>query len=129
MIAYYCSSDNLTGSCEVSDAFCESVPFTSTIACEIDGVDAASETESLTVDGGYPNPAISSIRFDYMVPNQGMMTATLVDMLGKTVSTSSRPVSNGDGNVTIDLAGAQPGNYYCVFELNGERVTKRIEIK
>ena len=70
---------------------------------------------------GYPNPATSSIQFNYSAPNPGLLTLTIVDLLGKTVSTTNRIVSPGDGNVTIDLSGAQPGNYYSVFELNGDR--------
>ncbi len=57
------------------------------------------------------------------------MTMTLVDLLGRTIAISTQPVSNGDGAVTIDLTGAQPGAYYCVFDIGGQRITRRIQVK
>jgi Secretion system C-terminal sorting domain len=108
--------------------FC-SKHFESTINCGT-GPDAVTTTYiPFSVDGGYPNPATSSIRFDYSTPATGILSCTLFDVLGKTVSTSSNNVSVGSGNVTINLNGAQPGAYYCVFELSGQRVTKRIVVK
>lgn len=83
----------------------------------------------LTVDDGYPNPATSSIRFDYVAPYSETMTLTVVDLLGKTVGTSNSRVSKGDGNVTISLSGTRPGSYYCIFDLFGDRIMKHIEVK
>ncbi len=123
----YCQNTN-AGGCVEDGSSCVK-PFTSTISCGTSGVGSASVTEPFTVTDCYPNPATSSIRFDYSTPNVGVMTLTLVDMLGKTMSSSRSVVSSGDGNVTIGLSDAQHGNYYCVFDFNGERVTKRIEIK
>ena len=103
--------------------------FESTVNCGT-GPDAVTTSNiPFSVDAGFPNPASSSIQFDYSAPIGGMMSLMVVDILGKTVSTSNHVITQGDGNVTIDLAGVQPGAYYCVFELNGERTTKRIKVK
>jgi hypothetical protein len=124
---FYCTSD-LSHDCIPGTEYC-SQHFESTINCGT-GSDAANTTfVPFSVDAGFPNPASSSIRFDYSTPLAGMLSCTLVDILGKTVSTSSNTVSTGSGNIIIGLNGAQPGAYYCVFDLNGQRVTKRIEVK
>jgi len=125
--AYFCTN-TVTGGCEPDPSPC-CLPFTSTITCPTSGVASIIESKLFAVDEGFPNPAASSIRFDYTAPYQGTMSLTLVDILGKTVSMSSNIVAQGDGNVIINLTGVQAGGYYCVFEFNGERITKRIEIK
>ncbi len=127
--AYVCQQGGPEGgACVPGPEFC-SRHFESTINCGT-GPDAVTTSYvPFSVDAGFPNPATTSIRFDYSAPHGGMMGLTLVDILGKTVSASNHTIAQGDGNVTIGLAGAQPGAYYCVFELSGETVTKRIEVK
>ncbi len=125
---YACTQDPTTGRCVRGGEWC-CKHFTSTVNCGSAGVASVPDTKPLTVDAGYPNPATSSIRFDYSAPNEATMTLILVNVLGTVLNTTSTVVSKGDGSITIGLAGAQPGAYYCVFELNGQRITRRIQIK
>jgi len=125
----YICDNTVTGGCEADPSSCPCQHFTSTITCPTSGIAPIPDSKPFAVDEGFPNPASSSIRFDYSAPYEGAMSLTFVDILGKTVSMSNSLVAQGDGNETINLTGAQPGGYYCVFEFNGVRITKRIEIK
>ena len=124
----YCNVNKLTGACVPSNTTCFG-QFISEIECTPAEVGSLSVSQTLSVEPGYPNPASSSIQFNYLAPNPGMLTLSIFDMLGKTVSTTNRVVSQGTGNVTLGLSEALAGNYYCVFALNGETVTKRLEVK
>lgn len=124
---FYCTQDPQSGLCVRGQEIC-CRHFTSSVNCGTDDVGLKGMETSFSVDAGYPNPAQSSVRFDYKTPINGEMTLTLVDILGKALSTSSDIISIGEGYVTIGLADAQPGVYYCVFDLNGQRITRRIRI-
>jgi hypothetical protein len=127
---YYCSNGGPSGGgCVPAGEFC-CQHFYSTINCGTGPPSSVtSSTIPFSVEDGFPNPATSSIRFDYSTPFSGVLSCTLIDVLGETVSTSTNNISMGTGNVTIGLNGAQPGVYYCVFEFSGQHVTKRIVVK
>ena len=125
--AYSCTTDPESGNCVEGPARCQP-HFFSTISCDFAGASNATQP-SLTVDDGYPNPATSSILFNFSSALGGQMSMMLVDLLGNTVSKSSKMISQGDGNINISLGNMQPGAYFCVFDINGEKLTRRVEIK
>ncbi len=124
----YCSVNKITGACEPSSSSCWQ-DFVSEIECPTADVGSLSVEQSLSISSGFPNPASSSVQFNYSAPRPGLLKLSIVDVLGKTVSATSRIITNGAGNVTLGLNDASVGNYYCVFEMNGETVTKRVEVK
>ena len=129
LTVFQCKTNPASGNCVKGVPIC-APQFCNDLEC--DGVEMgvnSSNPSSLTIDAGYPNPAKSSIRFDFSAKTYGQMTMTLVDLLCNTVAVSNQAVSGGDGTVMIDLTGMQPGAYYCVLELNGGRITRRIQVK
>jgi Secretion system C-terminal sorting domain len=124
---YTCTTDPTSGLCEIGASMC-SPGFCNTLDCSMADV-VGTNPSAFTVDAGYPNPATSSIRFGFSSASQGKMTMTLVDILGHTISATNNIVSQGDGSAVVDLGTLQPGAYYCVFDLNGTTLTRRVLVK
>jgi|GEM_PF-5478459 len=126
---FFCTEDPQTGTCSPDPNSICSKTVTSTVNCGTSDVGIGQWSKKLNVEDGYPNPATNSIRFKYSAPYDETMSVTLVNVLGTTVGTSSSAVARGDGNVSIDLSAVKTGNYYCIFDLAGNRVTKHLVIK
>jgi hypothetical protein len=68
----------------------------------------------------YPNPATTQIHvnFSSAEPLQGLMTISILDYFGNTVS--SRTYSSNNGTDQFTFPNANPGLYYLVVQMNGK---------
>ena len=76
----------------------------------------------------FPNPASTSVQFDFLSNSDAVVDAVLYDLLGQEVM--HRTVSGLQNKVDFDVNNLQPGIYFCSFSVNGELVkTEKFIVK
>jgi hypothetical protein len=76
----------------------------------------------------YPNPAIGSVRFDFVGLKDGNYTLKLYNILGVEVWSKKYQITGGKRTVKLDLDGFQKGTYlYALTDDRGKpMITKRL---
>lgn len=62
--------------------------------------------------GNYPNPFNPSTKIQYRVPESGIATLQIFDVLGRTIREFSQPVAGGTYEQTFDAASLSSGVYF-----------------
>jgi len=75
--------------------------------------------------GAYPNPATSTVSFDYSFPPSALAGAKMEihDLLGSVVR--NIPFEDAQGKLTVDVTGLNPGIYFYSVVLNNTAVQTR----
>lgn len=121
----------LTGVCTVKYTFtCRSeyVIVVNFISGEVSVADAPATFNSFSA---YPNPATSSVTFQYALANRSTSDAAdivITNLIGNRVRVI--PVAGNSGKKTIDISNMVAGIYFYSLEINGKPVsTKKLIIK
>jgi len=79
---------------------------------------------SFSVTEPYPNPASSSLRFDYQLSNGGASLSMVVcNLLGSQVKAVD--LSESTGTVQLDVSTLESGMYFYTFLANGKPLTSK----
>lgn len=121
----------LTGVCTVKYTFTarsEYVIVVNYISGEVSVADAPATLGSFSA---YPNPATSSVTFQYTLANRSASDAAnivITNLVGNRVRVI--PVSGNSGKKTIDLSNMVAGIYFYSMEINGKPAsTKKLIVK
>ena len=94
------------------DGLTETFNDTISINCLCEGViNAVNELERVTEISCYPNPTASIITLDFFAPAPNMSTCTIVDVQGKSHSTTQRYIASGHNKLTFDVEHLSAGCY------------------
>lgn len=76
----------------------------------------------------YPNPAKSTVRFDYNISNKDNASIVVYNLLGQKVK--SQTISGTQGQAIISVDDMQEGMYFCNLIINGNAVkTEKFIVK
>lgn len=121
----------LTGVCTVKYTFTarsEYVIVVNYISGEVSVADAPATLGSFSA---YPNPATSSVTFQYTLANRSASDAAnivITNLIGNKVRVI--PVAGNSGKKTVDLSNMVAGIYFYSMEINGKPVsTKKLIVK
>ncbi|HET6399832.1 MAG TPA: T9SS type A sorting domain-containing protein [Candidatus Kapabacteria bacterium] len=87
------------------------------LPCSSSDVSQPSSEPDFIISEIYPNPAQTQAEIRFSLPAATNVTVRLIDPLGKTVLTKySGTLTEGSGNMTLDLRGIPNGIYLCQME-------------
>ena len=86
------------------------------------------EAKDLTEISVFPNPASSKVTLSFNAITEGDLSVRLMDMTGKAVRLQTVLARSGTNELTLDVADLPAGLYLVRMELNGEIVTRRLDI-
>ena len=76
----------------------------------------------------YPNPATSTVRFDYSLTSADKASVSVYNLLGQEVMTQQ--INSLQGAVTLSVADLNEGIYFCNLFVNGQAVkTEKFVVK
>jgi hypothetical protein len=76
----------------------------------------------------YPNPASNNITLSYNVKDSNVLSTTLYDISGRTISTSTSIANPGNNNTTIDISMLPTGMYQIELRSNNSRNILRFQV-
>jgi len=81
----------------------------------------------ITLDGMFPNPAVSVVNMMIASPAKDKVLVTLVDMSGRTVLQKQLNVETGSNTIPVDVSGLASGTYMVRLQSgNGEVSTGKL---
>ena len=75
---------------------------------------------TLTMDGLYPNPAVTVVNVLVVAPEEDQMTVVIMDLTGKTVGRQVVPVETGRNTLPIDISSLSAGTYLVRLVCSGQ---------
>lgn len=76
----------------------------------------------------FPNPAVSTINFDYTFTTNKSATVSIVDVAGRTVMSKDYENQSGTQRFTFDVASLQSGNYFLNFVVGGKTISNKFTV-
>lgn len=101
----------------------------------IDGFIITGQTESYLIPeidiNVFPNPASSFINFQISSKSNSKVDLNIYDINGKNVLTKKTIIKEGENMIKLDLTDNsgnifEPGVYFCVFNIDGKNITRKI---
>ena len=94
------------------------------------GIPTQSKADGFRVSVNYPNPASRLTQFDVKLDQAAEVGITLTNLTGQVVTQlDPKKLNSGNNMVTLDVSGLQGGVYFCSFEVNGQKITRKIVVK
>ena len=91
------------------------------------GISAAGRTE-WAMGQNLPNPADNSTRIPYVVPQDGMVTFSIMGANGQLLHRESFTATAGEHQLEISVSELASGIYYYSMEYQGERKVKKMQV-
>ena len=100
-------------------------------ACVIKKPNAIIDTEKdrFMVGQNIPNPAQTSVKIPYSIPNDGEVIFKLVSVSGQSLYQNTIQVSSGMHEIELNIADFANGIYYYSMEYKGSTIVKKITIQ
>jgi thiol-disulfide isomerase/thioredoxin len=76
----------------------------------------------------YPNPVATTANIQLSVKESSVATINIVDMLGKTLKTSTHSLNSGNNTITFDVNDLVNGIYFVQTNVNGNSKTQKITV-
>ena len=81
------------------------------------------------ISQNYPNPANDLTTFEYLIPEQGQVLLTVVNMMGQTIAeVENQSKAAGTHKVQFNTGTLAPGIYMYTLRFNDQQITKRMVI-
>lgn len=90
--------------------------------------DDASAGNKVAITQVYPNPASAQTRVEFTVPTAGMVTADIVDVMGRVVHSLQQRAEAGRQVLSFDASLLSAGTYYCRITSNGATATTMLSV-
>jgi hypothetical protein len=75
----------------------------------------------------HPNPFNPNTKIKYQIPNEGLVTIKVYDILGKEITTLANEIkSPGEYTVTFDASSLSSGIYFCTMQAGGFITTNKL---
>jgi hypothetical protein len=102
-----------------------STSFSHEVEVRIDGTVPNASIASIS-----PNPAIGTTTMSYALSNDGAVSISIFDMMGRERVSVTRDEQNRSGSHTqlLDVAGLTPGTYYVLLKTNTTTTTAKLVI-
>ena len=92
------------------------------------GTGANTNEQVVSLGHAYPNPASSTVHFDYDFNGNSHVNAVVYNLLGQEVKALS--VNGNHGRIDISVDDLQPGIYFCSLQVNNAAVkTEKFIVK
>ncbi len=93
------------------------------------GVSEVTTEEGFSLKQNYPNPANNATTISFSLPYDASVHVSIADQKG----TMLKMIANGrfgagDHDLTFDVNSLSSGSYYCIFESNGIRLIRELEV-
>jgi hypothetical protein len=76
----------------------------------------------------FPNPANDKVSVQFLAAQEGQAGIQLLDLTGKVVRTHAATASEGENTMGIQIGDLASGLYLVRIELNGEVITRRLDV-
>ncbi len=77
----------------------------------------------------YPNPVRDNLKVEYNSPNNGEITVTIYNILGKNMMSSKNVVEEGKNSINLNTTELADGLYLFELENNGELIRSKFMIR
>ncbi len=77
----------------------------------------------------YPNPASDLLNINFFNPEDGIVSAEVIDMLGKTVMNTTINAGEGFNRAEMNISSVMNGIYFLRLQQNGEYVVRKFIVK
>lgn len=85
------------------------------------GSNADVAESNVNLGHAYPNPASSTVHFDYSFDGNSTVNAVVYNLLGQEVRV--QPLLGNQGRINIDVTDFQPGIYFCSIQVDNATVS------
>lgn len=77
----------------------------------------------------YPNPASDLLNINFFNPEDGIVSAEVIDLLGKTVMNTTINAGEGFNRAEMNISSVMNGIYFLRLQQNGEYVVRKFIVK
>jgi hypothetical protein len=91
------------------------------------GINSVSEEVTLGLNI-YPNPTSTTANVVFTLGESALVTASLVNVLGKTVKANAYKLNAGNQKISFDVADVTAGVYFLQLDVNGQTTTQKITV-
>jgi hypothetical protein len=104
--------------------------FNNTFVPEINQCSAVSSIEEDAISNYtiYPNPIVSTGKIELTLSNSSLAEINIVDILGKTVQSSTHSLNSGNNVVEFDVNNLSNGVYFVKVNAEGKTSTQKITV-
>ena len=104
--------------------------FTNTFVPQINQCSAVSSIEEDAISNYtiYPNPIVSTGKIELTLSNSSLAEINIVDILGKTVQSSTHSLNSGNNVVEFDVNNLSNGVYFVKVNAEGKTSTQKITV-
>jgi len=81
--------------------------------------------QGASVGAPYPNPTRDALEIDVALAREATVLLRLIDVLGRTTTTTERLLSAGRHRLSLDTVGLAAGTYTVLVEADGQRIGSR----
>ena len=100
-----------------------------TISCTNVGIDDYENEESVYLGQNEPNPAITTTRVPYSVPEPGKVTMELTNTAGQVIYTTTQEADLGKNYIELNTGNLAAGVYYYTIHYKDIVLTKKMVVE